>query len=186
MRLGLAPLDPGLTLILTQVWFAWKIHTNNGLDDVIWIGRWCITKYLKNKDYNSPLQHWKRLFVISWEYTEPRLLLCRNAWECVGMACRIIEIRRTTASNCVEMRGASASISMEMRGTAARKCVEMHGTAAYVGMRVAWMPPNCGSSARGVNGKRAGSAAQVRLKRVEPRFHALVGPVFIRDQHVKG
>ena len=75
---------------------------------------------------------------------------------------------------------------MEMRGTAARKCVEMPGTAAFVGMLVAWTPPNRGSSARDTSGKGAGSAAQVRLKCVEPRFHALVGPVFIRDRHFKG
>ena len=81
------------------------------------------------------------------------------ARECVGMACRVIE---KTASNCVEIRGASASICMEMRGTAARKCVELCETAACVGMRVAWMPPNRGSSAQDVNGKRAGSAAQAR------------------------
>ena len=102
------------------------------------------------------------------------------------MAYRVIKIRRTTPSNCVEMRGTAASNCMEMRGTAALKCVEMRGTAACVGMRVAWTPPNRGSSARDASGKRAGSAAQVRLKRVEPRFHALVGPVFIRDRHVKG
>ena len=100
------------------------------------------------------------------------------ARECV--AYRVIEIRRTTASNCVEMRGTAASNCMEMRGTAARKCVEMRGTAACVGMRVAWTPPNRGSSARDASGKRAGSAAQVRLKRVEPRFHALVGPGTLR------
>ena len=102
------------------------------------------------------------------------------------MAYRAIEIRRTTASNCVEMRGTAASNCMEMRGTAARKCVEMRGTAACVGMRVAWTPPNRDSSARDASGKRAGSSAQVRLKRVEPRFHALVGHVFIWDRHVKG
>ena len=139
---------------------------------------------LRVKTYSSPWQHWKRLFVISWECTGPHLSLRGNAWECV--AYRAIEIRRTTASNCVEMRGTAASTCMVMRGTAARKCVEMRGTAACVGMRVAWTPPNRGSSARDVSGKRAGSAAQVRLKRVEPRFHALVGPVFIRDRHVKG
>ena len=115
---------------------------------------------------------------------EPCLSLCVNAWE--RMAYRAIEIRRTAASNCVEMRGTAASNCMEMRGTAARKCVEMRGTAACVGMRVAWTPPNRGSSARDASGKRVGSAAQVRLKRVEPRFHALVGPVLIRDRHVKG
>ena len=99
---------------------------------------------------------------------------------------RAIEIRRTTASNCVEMRGTVASNCMEMRGTAACKCEEMRRTAACVGMQVAWTPPNRGSSARDASGKRAGGAAQVRLKRVEPRFQALVGPVFIRDRHVKG
>ena len=137
-------------------------------------------KYLgtpRVKTYNSPWQHWKRLFVISWEYTEPRLSLRGNVWEC--MAYRAIEIHRTTASNCVEMRGTAASNCMEMRGTAARKCVEMRGTAACMGMRVAWMPPNRGSSARDVSGKRAGSSAEMRLKRVEPRFHTL-------DPHVKG
>ena len=102
------------------------------------------------------------------------------------MAYRAIEIRRTTASNCVEMRGIAASNCTGMRGTATRKCVEMGGTAACVGMRIAWTPPNRGSNARDASGKRAGSAAQVRLKRVEPRFHALVGPVFLRDRHVKG
>ena len=115
---------------------------------------------------------------------EPRLLLRGNAWECV--ACRIFEIRRKTVFNCVEMRGAAASSWMKMRGNTTRKCVEMRGTAACVGMRVAWTSPNRSSSARVANGKRAVSAAQVRLKRVEPRFHALVGPVFIRDRHVKG
>ena len=104
-----------------------------------------------------------------------------NAW-----LVKSSKLARTTVSNCVEMRGAAACSCMEMRGTAARKCVEMRGTAACVGMRVAWTPPNRGSSARDANGKRAGSAAQVRLKRVEPRFHALVGPVSIRDRHVKG
>ena len=101
------------------------------------------------------------------------------------MAYRAIEIRRTTASNCVEMRGTAASNCMEMGGTAARKCMEMRGTATCVGMPVVWTPPNRGSSARDASGKRAGSAAQVRLKRVEPQFQALVGPVFIRDRHVK-
>ena len=66
------------------------------------------------------------------------------------------------------------------------KCVEMRGAAACAGMRVASMPPNRGSSARDASGKRAGSAAQMRLKCAEPRFRALVGPVFIRDRHVKG
>ena len=81
---------------------------------------------------------------------------------------------------------ASTSGCMEMRGTAARKYVEMRGTVACVGMRVAWTPPNRGSSARDANGKHTGSAAQVRLKRVELRFHTLVGPVFLREGHVKG
>ena len=151
------------------------------------MGRRCITKYLGTpsvKSYNSLWQHWKLLFVISSEYTEQYLLLRRNVWECV--ACRVIEIRRMTASNYVEMRGAAASSCMEMRGNAARKCVEMCGTAGCVVMRVARTPPNRGSSARDANGKHAGTAAQVRLKRVEPRFQALVGPVFIRDRHVKG
>ena len=102
------------------------------------------------------------------------------------MPYKAIEIRRMTASNCVEMPGNAASNCMEIRGTATRKCVEMRGTAVFVGMRVAWTPPNRGLSARDASGKRAGSAAQVRLKRMEPRFHALVGPVFIRDRHVKG
>ena len=102
------------------------------------------------------------------------------------MAYRAIKIRRTMASNCVEMRGTEASNYMEMRGTASRKCVEMRGNVACVGMRVAWTPPNRGSSERDASGKRAGSTAQVRLKRVEPRFHALVGPVFIWDPHIKG
>ena len=102
------------------------------------------------------------------------------------MAYRAIEIRRTKASNCVEMRGTATSNYMEMHGTASRKCVEMRGTAACVGMRVAWTPQNRGSSARDASGKCAGSAAQVRLKRVEPQFHALVGPVFMRNLHVKG
>ena len=92
------------------------------------------------------------------------------------------------------MRGAVASSCMEMHGTAARKCVEMRGTVACVGMRVASMPPNRGSSAGDASGKRtgeasgkrAGSAAQKRLKCAEPRFRALVGPLFIRDRHVKG
>ena len=106
------------------------------------------------------------------------------AREC--MAYRAIEIRWMTASNCVEMRGTAASNCIEMCGTVARKCVEMRGTVACMGMRVAWMPPNRGSSARNASGKHAGSAAQVRLKHVEPRFHALVGPIFIWDQHVKG
>ena len=106
------------------------------------------------------------------------------ARECV--AYRVIKIRRTTASNCVEMRRTAASNCMKMRGTAALKCVEMRGTAACVGMRVAWTPPNWGSSARDASGKHTGIAAQVQLKRVEPRFHALMGPVFIRDRHVKG
>ena len=44
-------------------------------------------------------------------------------------------------------------------------------------MRVAWMPLNRGLSAGDVNGKLAVSAAQVR---------GLVGPIFIRDRHVKG
>ena len=158
---GLAPLDPCVPLILTQVWFAWKIHTSNGLDDVIQIGWWCITKYLgipSVEAYNSSWQHWKRLFVLSWEYTEPRLLLRGNAWEC--MACKVIEIHRTTASDCVKMRRAAASISVEVRGTATRKCVEMRRTAACVGMRVAWMPPNRGSSTLA----RMGSTREVRLK----------------------
>ena len=73
------------------------------------------------------------------------------------------------------MRGTAASNCMEMRGTAARKCVEMPGTTSCVGMQVAWTPRNHGSSARDTSGKRAGSAAQVQLKRVE-----------LRDQHVKG
>ena len=115
---------------------------------------------------------------------EPRLSLRGIAWEC--MAYRAIEIRRTTASNCVAMRGTAASNCTEMRRTAARKCVEMRGTAACMGMWVAWTLPNRSSSARDTSGKRTGSAAQVRLKHVEPRFHALVGPVFIRDRHVKG
>ena len=38
----------------------------------------------------------------------------------------------------------------------------MRGTAACVGMRVAWIPPNRGSSALDASGKRAGSAAQGR------------------------
>ena len=158
---GLAPLDPGLTSILNQVWFAWKVHTSNGLDDVIRIGRRCITKYLDTpciKAYNSPWQHWKRLFVISWEYTEPRLLLRGNAWEC--MACRLIEICRTTASNCVEMRGASASICMEMRGTAAEnawKCEEP---------RPAWECELRGRlrTAARMRGTGMGSTREVRLK----------------------
>ena len=98
--------------------------------------------------------------VISWVYKGPCLSIRGNAWECV--AYRVTKIRRTTASNCVEMRGTAASNCMEMRGTAARKCVEMRGTAACVGMRVAWTPPNRGSSAREASGKRAGSAAQAR------------------------
>ena len=77
----------------------------------------------------------------------------------------------------MEMRRAAASSCMGMSGTVARKCVEMRGTAACVGMRIAWTLTNRDSSARDASGKRAGSAAQVRLKRVEPRFHALVGPV---------
>ena len=66
------------------------------------------------------------------------------------------------ASNCVEMRVIAASNCIEIHGTAARKCVEMRGTAACMGMRVGWTPPNHGLSARDVNGKRAGSAAQAR------------------------
>ena len=147
----------------------------------------CITIYLgtsRVKFYSSPWQHWKRLFVISWECKGPRLSLRGNAWECV--AYRAIEIRRTMAYNCVEMHGTAASNCMEMHGTAARKCVEMRGTAACVGMPVAWTPSNRGSSAQDASGKRAGGAAHVRLKLVEPRLHALVGPVFIRDRHDKG
>ena len=128
--------------------------------------------------YSSPWQHWKRLFVSSWEYTEPCLSLCGNAWE--RMAYRAIEIRWPTASNCVEMRGTEASNYMEMRGTASRKCVEMLGTAACVGMPVAWTPPNRGSRARDASGKRAGSTAQVRLKRVEPRWVPYLYRVKIR------
>ena len=99
--------------------------------------------------------------------------------------CNFVGIHGTTfiiARECVGMRG----LYSHQNRTAVLKCVEMRGTAACVGMRVAWTPPNRGSSARDASGKRAGSAAQVRLKRVEPRFHALVGPVFIRDRHVKG
>ena len=88
------------------------------------------------------------------------------AWKCA-------ELWLSFARECAELRPANA-------------WKLMRGTAACVGMRVAWTPSNRGSSARDANGKRAGSAAQVRLKRVEPRFHALVGPVFIRDRHVKG
>ena len=79
------------------------------------------------------------------------------------MACRVIKIRPTAWSFGPQMRG----------------------TAACVGMRVVWTPPNHGSSARDMNGKCAGSAALVQLKRVEPRFHALVGPVFILAWPVK-
>ena len=73
-----------------------------------------------------------------------------------------------------------------MHGNATRKCVEMCRTTARVGMRVAWTPSNRGSTVREASGKCGGSAAQVRPKRMEPRFHALVGPVFIRDWHIKG
>ena len=144
------------------------------------MGRRCITKYLGTpsvKSYNSLWQHWKQLFVISWEYTEQRLLLRGNAWECV--ACRVIETRRTTASNCVEMRGAAASSCMEMRPGNVWKCAEP---------RLAWECELCGRLriAARVRGTRMGSAREVRFKRVEPRFHALVGPVFIQDRHVKG
>ena len=78
----------------------------------------------------------------------------------------------------MEMRGAVATKCGKMRGIATRKCMGMYGAAACVGMLVAWAPPKRGSSAWDVCGKRAGSAAQVRLKRVEPRLPALVGPVF--------
>ena len=132
------------------------------------------------KAYSLPWQHWKRLFVISCECKGPRLSLRGNAWEC--LAYRAIEIRRTTASNCVEMRGTAASNFMEMRGTATGKCVEMRGTAACVGMRVAWTPPNRGSSARDASGKRAGSATQVRLKRIKDHWWVpyLYGTVTLR------
>ena len=123
------------------------------------------------------------LFAISHDYTEPRLLLRGNAWECV--ACIVIKICRTTDFNCMEMRVAVASSCIEMRRTAARNCMEMRGNAAWVGMRVAWTPPKRGSSARDASGKRVESAAQVWLKRVGPRFHALVDLVFIWDRHVK-
>ena len=102
------------------------------------------------------------------------------ARECV--AYRAMEIRRTKSSNYVEMRGTAASNCMEcveLRPKNAWKCAEA---------RLAW---ECKLRGRlrteaGVRGKRMGSAREVRLKWVEPRFHALVGPLFILDRHFQG
>ena len=103
-----------------------------------------------------------------------------------AVICNFVGLRGTTAFiAAVLLRGNARECVdcefVEMRGTA--KCVEMRGAAACVEMRVASMSPNRGSSARDTSGKHAGSAAQARLKCAEPRFHALLGPVFIRDRH---
>ena len=84
------------------------------------------------------------------------------------------------------MRGTAASFYLGMRGAVASKWAKMRGTVPCAGMWVVWTPANRGSSVRDMSGKHAGSAAQVRLKRVEPRLHALGGPVFRRERHVKG
>ena len=73
------------------------------------------------------------------------------------MACRVIETRRTTASNCMEMRGAAASSCMALRGTVACKCPEP---------RLAWECDLCGrprTEAR-VHGTRVESVRKMRLK----------------------
>ena len=92
------------------------------------------------------------------KFAERRLLI---AWKCA-------KLRLPIAWKCAELRPANAW-----------KCAEP---------RFAWECELSGRlrTAARVCGTRVGSAREVRLKRVEPRFHALVGPVFIPDRHIKG
>ena len=60
------------------------------------------------------------------------------------------------------------------------KDVEKQETAACIQIQVACMPPKRDSNARVADGMR------VWLKLIEPWFHTLMGPIFVRDRHVKG
>ena len=134
------------------------IHKSNGLDDVIWIGRRCITRYLgtlRVKSYNSSWKHWKRLFVISWEYTEPYLSLRGNA--CLVETSKFVEWRLLIAQKCAELRLPVAWKCVELRPAIAWKCTKP------------WLAWGCKlrgrlQTAALVRGTRVGSAREVWLK----------------------
>ena len=77
-----------------------------------------------------------------------------------------------------------------MRGNARNCGLQMHGN---VQDRVLRGNVSCMDAAKpwieSVGRKweaHTGSEAQEPLKRVGPRFHAFMGPVFILDRHIKG